>query len=255
MFFDKLLSLLIYPLGLSILLGIAGLLLLLGRYRRFAWVVLSCSFGGLTLWSLPPVANAVARSLEAQFANLAVDAVQKADVILVFGGVMQPSRPGQPYANLDAAADRVWHAARLYHAGKAAKVMLSGGGNDWEADLPSQAKTMAQFLGDLGVPLRAIVLEERSRSTYENASNCAELMRRQGMERAILVTSALHMPRSFAVLRRAGVDVVPAATDFEVIEGPGTALSWLPNSQALQRSTNALHEWIGIAVYRWRGWL
>jgi uncharacterized SAM-binding protein YcdF (DUF218 family) len=255
MFFDKILSLLIYPLGLSILLGIAGLLLMVWRCRRFAGVVLSCSICGLTLWSLPPVADAVARSLEAQFANLAVDAVQKADVILVFGGVMQPPQPGRPYADLGAAADRVWHAARLYHAGKAPKVMLSGGSNDWQADLPSQAKTMAQFLSDLGVPLNAIVLEERSRSTYENASNCAELMRRQGMERAILVTSALHMPRSFAVLRVAGVDVVPAATDFEVIEGPGTVLSWLPNSQALQRSTNALHEWIGIAVYRWRGWM
>ena len=225
------------------------------RCRCFSGVVLSCSICGLTLWSLPPVADAVARSLEAQFANSAVDAVQKADVILVFGGVMQPPQLGRPYADLGAAADRVWHAARLYHAGKAPKVMLSGGSNDWQTDLPSQAKTMAQFLSDLGVPLSAIVLEERSRSTYENASNCAELMRRQGMERAILVTSALHMPRSFAVLRVAGVDVVPAATDFEVDEGPGTVLSWLPNSQALQRSTNALHEWIGIAVYRWRGWM
>ena len=133
--------------------------------------------------------------------------------------------------------------------------MLSGGRNDWQADWPSQAKTMAQFLRDLGVPLSAIVLEENSRSSFENAVNCAELMRLQGMDRAILVTSALHMPRSFAVLRALGVDVVPAATDFEVTEGPRTVLCWIPNSQALQRSTYALHEWIGIAVYRWRNWL
>jgi uncharacterized SAM-binding protein YcdF (DUF218 family) len=255
MFFDKLISLLIYPLGLSILLGISGLSLLVCRCRRFAGVVLSCSICGLTFWSVPPVADVIARSLEAQFANLTVDDLPKADVILVFGGVMQPPQPGRPYADLGAAADRVWHAARLYHAGKAPKVMLSGGHNDWQADLPSQAKTMAQFLGDLGVPLRAIVLEEHSRSTYENATNCAELMRRHDMNRAILVTSALHMSRSFEVLRAAGVDVVPAATDFDAIEGPKNVLSWLPNAQALQRSTYALHEWIGIAVYRWRGWL
>ncbi len=204
---------------------------------------------------MPPVADALARSLESQFANLTVDDLTKADVILVFGGVMQPPQLGRPYPDLGAAADRVWHAARLYHAGKAPTVMLSGGRNDWQEDLPSQAKTMAQFLGDLGVPLRAIVLEENSRNTYENAVNCVELMRLQGVYSAILVTSALHMPRSFAVLRALGLDVVPAATDFEVVEGPRTILSWVPNSQALQRSTYALHEWIGIAVYRWRSWM
>ena len=255
MFFDKLISLLIYPLGLSILLGIFGLLLLVWRRRRFAVSLLFSSISSLTVWSMPPVADALARSLESQFVYLTVDELPTADVILVFGGVMQPPQIGRPYPDLGAAADRVWHAARVYHAGKAPVVMLSGGRNDWQADWPSQAKTMAQFLRDLGVPLRAIVLEESSRSTYENAVNCAELMRLQGMGRVILVTSALHMPRSFAVLRALGVDVVPAATDFEVTEGPRTVLSWIPNSQALQRSTYALHEWIGIGVYRWRSWM
>lgn len=252
MLFDKLISLLIYPLGLSILLGFAGLLLWVLRHQRSAAVVLSCSLGWLTLWSLPPVADAVARSLEGQSTYLAVEAVPLADVILVFGGVMQPPRPGRPYPDLGAAADRVWHAARLYHAGKAPKVILSGGRNDWQEDWPSQAATMAQFLTDLGVPSSAIVLEERSRSTYENALYCAKLMRGQGMNRALLVTSALHMPRSYAVLRAAGVDAVPAATDFEVVDEPRNVLSWLPSAQALQRSTFALHEWVGIAVYRWR---
>ncbi len=255
MFFEKVISLLIYPLGLSILLGIFGLSLLVWRCRRFAVLVLFSSICNLTVWSMPPVADALARSLESQFANLTVEDLPKADVILVFGGVMQPPQLGRPYPDLGAAADRVWHAARLYHAGKAPTILLSGGRNDWQADWPSQAKTMAQFLGDLGVPLRAIVLEENSRSTYENAVNCAELMRLLGMDSSILVTSALHMPRSFAVLRALGVDIVPAATDFEVADGPRTVLSWIPNSQALQRSTYALHEWIGIAVYRLRSWI
>ena len=255
MLIDKFLSLLIYPIGLSLLLGFGGLFLLFLRRRRLALMLLICSLCWLTLWSLPPVADTVARSLEVQSAHVAVDAVPLADVIVVFGGVMRPPRPGHPYPDLAAAADRVWHAARLYHAGKAPRLMLSGGRNDWEADWPSQAATMARFLEDLGVPPAAIVLEERSRSTYENAIYCAELMRVQGMKRSILVTSALHMPRSLAVFSAAGIDVKPAATDFEVVEEPQTVLSWLPSAQALQRSTYALHEWIGIAVYRWRGWI
>jgi uncharacterized SAM-binding protein YcdF (DUF218 family) len=145
MFFDKLASLLVYPLGLSLLLGIAGLFLCVLRYRRLGPIVVTLSLVWLILWALPPVADTATRTLEGQVGKLAVDSVPHADVILVFGGVMRPPRPDYPYADLGAAADRVWHAARLYHAGKAPMVMLSGGRNDWQADWPSQAQTMAQF--------------------------------------------------------------------------------------------------------------
>ena len=100
---------------------------------------------------MPPIADAVAGSLEGQFLYLSTDAVPDADVILVFGGVMQPASSEHPYPDLGAAADRIWHAARLYHAGKAPKVMLSGGRNDWQPDWPSQAETMAVLLIALGV--------------------------------------------------------------------------------------------------------
>lgn len=63
------------------------------------------------------------------------------------------------------------------------------------------------------------------------------------------------MPRLLAVLRAAGVEAVPAATDFEVDQDPARLLRWLLSAEALQRSIYALHEWIGLAVYRWRGWL
>lgn len=255
MFFDKLVSLLIYPLGLSLILGFAGLLLFAVKCRRSGVAVVTLALFWLTLWSLPPIADAMANSLERQSAYLSIELVPRADVILVFGGVMQPPRPDYPHADLGAAADRVWHAARLYHAGKAPMVMLSGGRNDWQADWPSQAQTMAQFLADLGVPLDAMVLEERSRSTYENAIYSAELMQERGFTSALLITSALHMPRSEALLRATGVNFVSVATDFEVGDGATTLLSWMPSAQALQRSTSAVHEWIGIAVYRWRGWI
>ena len=254
MWFEKVLSLLIYPLGFSLLLGVTGLLLWTLRRWRIAAIFLTVSLGWLLWWSLPPVADAVARSLEGHSVHQPVEVLPQADVILVFGGVMRPVLPGHPYPNLDAAADRVWHAARLYHAGRAPKVLLSGGRNDWRAEWPSQAATMAQFLRDLGVPAAAILLEEQSRSTYENAIYCVAVMQTAGIQSALLVTSALHMPRALAVLRSAGVEAIPAATDFEVYDRPASMLLWMPSADALQRSTYALHEWLGIAVYRWRGW-
>lgn len=252
---DKVVSLLIYPLGLSLLLGYIGLLLLALNRRRIAVGLLTLSIGWLTFWSLPPIADAVAHSLEGQSAHFHVEDLPESDVILVFGGVIRPSLPGQPYPDLRSSADRVWHAARLFHANKAHKVLLSGGRNHWQTDWSSQAEAMAVFLRDLGVPSDAILLEEQSRNTYENALYCAEMMQEAGMQSALLVTSALHMPRSDSVLRAAGVDAVPAATDFEVYVNPDRPFRWLPSAQDLQRSTAALHEWIGMAVYWFRGWM
>jgi len=255
MMFDKIVSVLVYPLGFSILLACIALGLLVFRRARLAIFSLSAAIAWLVLWSLPPVADALARSLEGQFTELEMSQVSAADVILVFGGVMFPPQPGHPYPNLGAAADRVWHAARLYKAGKGATVILSAGRNDWQPYLPTQAPTMALFLQDLGVPAEAIILEEQSRNTYENALFCAALMEKLGAKRALLVTSALHMPRSAATLRKTGIEFSAVATDFEVSGPPTSILRCIPNSHALQRSTFALHEWIGIALYRWRGWL
>ena len=114
---------------------------------------------------------------------------------------------------------------------------------------------MAAFVVDLGVPREALVLEERAGNTRENAIFCADLMRARRMESALLVTSALHMPRAAAAMRVTGLQVIPVATDFQATGERVRSLGWAPASDALDRSTRALHEWVGIVVYRWRGWI
>ena len=255
MLFQKALSLLVYPLGLSLVFATFGVAMLFSRWHRFGLPVIVSALLWLTIWSLPPVADAVTLSLESRSADTDVQYAPEADVILVFGGTMSPPTQLHPYADLNDAADRVWHAARLYRERKAFTIILSGGRSEWGESESSQADIMAHFIGDLGVPRSALVLEERSRNTYENALFCAELMRERGSERALLVTSALHMPRSLAVLKAAGVDAIPVATDFRLRSPVVTGLTWMPSAAALNRSTLALHEWIGMAVYSWRGWM
>jgi hypothetical protein len=118
----------------------------------------------------------------------------------------------------------------------------------------SEAAATRQFLTDLGVPAAALLFEDRSRSTRENARYSAELIQTHGFARVLLVTSAPHMPRALATFHAAGIDAVPAPTDFEVLPEPPHLLRWLPDAQALADSTRALKEYLGLWVYRWRGW-
>jgi len=80
----------------------------------------------------------------------------------------------------------------------------------------------------------------------------------------LLVTSALHMPRSLLIFKRQGIAAIPASTDFLVTTEDmkqqqstpqATILNLLPDADQLQQFTRALKEYVGIVVYRLRGWL
>ncbi|MDZ7809401.1 MAG: YdcF family protein [Arhodomonas sp.] len=100
-----------------------------------------------------------------------------------------------------------------------------------------------------------ITLERQGRSTRENAVFTARLLDSMGLERVLLVTSAMHMPRAAASFRGEGVEVIPAATDFEVMPEPPHVLRWLPDAEALADSSAAIKEYLGLWVYWWRGWI
>jgi uncharacterized SAM-binding protein YcdF (DUF218 family) len=75
----------------------------------------------------------------------------------------------------------------------------------------------------------------------------------------------MHMPRSVAIFAKQGLAVTPAPVDFFATRGEegrtadpgleGWLLKILPNSERLDLSTRALREYLGLVVYRLRGWL
>jgi uncharacterized SAM-binding protein YcdF (DUF218 family) len=164
-------------------------------------------------------------------------------MVVLGGGVGGARGAARPYPDLLGAADRVWHAARLYHAGKAPRVLLSGGIT--RPDEPSEAQSMQVFLRALGVPDAAIVREDASMTSGANAQRAAALLRPQGVDKVILVTSALHMRRARAEFERAGLKVTPAPTDFESLGRSTEARDWLPDAGALDGSGRAFKEWVG----------
>lgn len=256
---DKLAIAVISPLGSSLLLGVCALAMaLLGRRRLGSWLGLVALLW-LWLWATPVVSQWARGRLEQAYPPLAVASLPTAQAIVVLGGGMSSPTPRRPYADLSAASDRVWHAARLWHAGKAPLLLLSGGAAGGPGAI-SEAEAMRLFLRDLGVPDRAVLLEERSGNSRENAAMSAALLKQRAPSaapdaaqpgkpmRVLLVTSALHMARARAHFEAAGLDVVPAATDHESL-GPEDPLRLLPSAEALDGSGRALKEWVGQLLW------
>jgi uncharacterized SAM-binding protein YcdF (DUF218 family) len=114
---------------------------------------------------------------------------------------------------------------------------------------------MCDLLREWGIPSTALLTEGESINTRENALASHALLTPRGIRRILLVTSAVHMPRAAAAFRKAGFEVAPAPADFRTgWAKPNQILRWAPTPQSLFNSSAALHEWVGLWVYRLRGW-
>ena len=253
---NKLFGWLLSPLVMTLLGGLLSLALV-GRGRRRAGLALAAlCLGGLWWVSTPWVAWALAMPLESQYPPVPAAASPAADAVLVVGGAMAAARPpGQPHLRFGAAVDRVWHAAALYRAGKVRWVLVIGGNQPGDEDVPPEAEAMAEVLRALGVPASALRLEGRSRNTRENAQLSLALARQVGAKRVLLVTSALHMPRALAVFQGvfagSGVTIIPAATDAEALgDEPRGWAAWLPDARSLEWSSRSVKEVLGLAQVR-----
>jgi len=237
------------PASLAVALALGAVVALFGWRRLARWLV-ALAILQLLVMSFPPLADAMMRYLEdqARAAELATP-LCCFDAIVVLGGGLAPAMPPErEYPRLIDGADRVWLAARLYHAKAAPRIIVSGGGYMAQPGNPAttEAAAMRQFLIDLGVPAEAIVNEGGSLNTIENIRNVRAMV---GNGRVALITSAYHMPRALQLAALAKLDVAAFAADFRSLrEARPPWENWLFSGDALGLSSVALREIIAMKL-------
>lgn len=250
LYLTKLLTLFAYPLTQSLLGLLVGIYLSMRGLRPAATATIAVATLWLWIWSMPFVSTVSRRSLERLYPQIAAEQTPRAEAILLLGGGIHGPRNGQHYPEFSGAADRIWHAARLYHAGRAPLIIASGGNLPWNPRSMSEAEAMRAALVDFGVPDAAIVLEDASRTTRENMSYSRGLLEQRGIRTVLLVTSALHMRRAMAEARAAGIDAIPVSADVESGDEPPTLMDFLPDAGALEASSRAIKERLGCLAIR-----
>ncbi|MEA3349500.1 MAG: YdcF family protein [Chloroflexota bacterium] len=256
----KFISLFLYPLGLIWLLLLLALWLRKKPRWQKAAIILALAviwIGGNT-W----VSTSLVRSLEWQY--LPPEPLPQAEVIVVLGGSTQPALYPRSTVEIGTAGDRLIYAAHLYHQGAAPNILVSGGYIAMLSERStSTSQDMAELLVMLGVPEAAIWQESESRNTYENAVNSRAYLDKRGIDRIVLVTSALHMPRAVGLFEYQSFDVIPAPTDYAVTQA-GWEQLWqpnlvtqlfnlLPDVSNLGNSTKAIKEYLAICLYNLQG--
>lgn len=245
---------LIIPGNLCLTLIAIGLVLALLRWRKTGMAFVATGFFWLAAWSLPVTSLVLGGYLENLYPHPPPQQLPTADVIVVLGGNTANARANwfEPY-DRRTATTRVDTAADLYLAGRAPKVLLSGGA--LEGDV-SEAKGMAHAIRQLGVPEDALILENDSRSTYENAALSEAQLRDNHIQRVLLVTSALHMPRAVATFTKQDLEIIPAASPPQIVlPADGSVSPWWPNQRTLDASRSIIKEYAALFLYWLRGWV
>ncbi len=254
-FLSKLLPLFVYPAGLTCLLLLAALLF--WKKRKLARNLIIVALLLILLTGNRWVSMSIVRSLESRYAPLAEGT--KADVIVVLGGGTDPQQYPRQMVEVNGAGDRIIYAAKLYRAGVADKIIVSGGTIDWQGEAETTPATeMADLLEFMGVPKDAMSLQGDSANTAQDAEFSSSIIAENQWQEIVLVTSALHMPRSVQLFDKLGIKVIPAPTDFIITDQAWDdlfSLRWenvliniLPTASSLKSTTSASKEYIGMLV-------
>ena len=258
---NKIIGYLISPVGFGMMLVAAAVLArVLGRRRLAGWAVV-LALANFWVWSTPWMTQWMGAALEAEFLVNgrvpSIESLPQADAIKLHGGGMGSNTNVSSYAEMWTSADRVWHAARIWKAGKAPRIFVT-----CDADI--------ELLTDLGVPRAAIDNASTARNTEEEARavsgfkfqvsgggpETCNMKLETDRPKVLVVTSAWHMKRTMLMYQKyaPNVEAIPAPCDFENTFGADKIGGWaslLPAPEAFMGNGVAFHEWLGYFGYKW----
>ena len=250
---SKLLPQFIYPFNLVLWLFLLSLVFFFFRLRRLQGTTL-LAICAILLICGSPLSLELYRRHEQQYLPMAVDQLPNVDAIVLLGGDI--GLPLSPRLESEVRGNRIVHSFRLYRAGKAKIIVISGGNVFPQKEVQAESFYTRDLLIELGVPADSIMVEVTSRNTYENARETKKLLEANQHDKILLVTSAFHMPRALSVFRTLGIDAIPAPASYSIVNYSQPAiLDWMPSLGNLGKMQAVIHENLGILVYRYRGWI
>ena len=255
MFFtlSKIFSCFLYPVGFSILL-LAVSFFFLRKSPRASRVLGVSAVIFLWISSTEWFSSLLIDPLESRYPRSPL--IEKADAVVVLSGMADLKISGQGSVELEAGSDRIIEGILLARRFPDSLLIISGGSGNLLDQETSEAALLSRYLvPQLGIPIERIMVDATSKNTTENSVNTRKILSRNGIERFVLITSASHMPRAMACFHKAGLDPIPWPVDFRSHKNSLDAFSLLPGTGSLMRTDAAIHEYIGLVLYKLMGYI
>ncbi|MBV7297054.1 envelope biogenesis factor ElyC [Enterovibrio paralichthyis] len=244
----KLISTLLMPLPALLLLGFFGLFLIWFTQRKgFGSFVVFVSLLLIGLVSFQPFTSSLLMKMERQYPPF-LPTEKPVDYVMVLGHGHVVDDEIPPTSELSRVAlMRLAEGIRIHFMYPTSKLILSGYDGGYEV---SHARMLARVALALGVNKNNILLLETAKDTWEEAFQAASVV---GDSNLVLVTSANHMPRAMYEFENAGLNPIPAPTNFmaqKEIHQPW--IKYSPRAQYLEQFERYWHENLGQLWQRLR---
>ena len=246
----KIIQTLLMPPALMIIIMLTGLITLRWS-QRYGRILIISGILLLVTASLPVITNPLLASMESIPAlNSTQMKMTGASAIVVLGGGSYLNAPEYDGDTVSSPTlERIRYAAYIHKQTKLP--VLVTGGRVFDYVKTAEATSMKKVLeNEFGTPVRWP--EDQARNTWENAQYSYRILKQERITKIILVTHALHMPRSIMSFEAAGFEVVPAPLGFLHNRDDFNIFVLLPRAGAIYNLSQLMHEVIGTLWYRLR---
>jgi len=204
----------------------------------------------LVVTSSPIISNGMIQYLERAELRKSPTDIHDADAIVVLSGMIEPIQGfhGLMYEWSD--PDRFFGGIELMKAGKARKIIFTGGKMPWQSDeIKPEGEVLSKFAADFDISSSQIILTKNVQNTKDEALAVKEILINSKTPKIILVTSAFHMPRSKKLFENEGIEVQTYPVDYKAGISELTPMSFLPSADAFRNFQFAWREMIGRFYY------
>jgi uncharacterized SAM-binding protein YcdF (DUF218 family) len=243
-YLHKILPVLLSPIFIVLVLLTVGAI----RGRRI-WVISGICL--LYILSMPIVSTPLFRSIELGAQRLQPEELPEADAIVALSGSMSWTETKTGFVANWADPDRFFGGVELVLAGKAPKLIFTGGKSRWQLGDQTEGDVLRLYAQMMKVPESQILVTELVENTEQEALAVKKLLLGSS-HRIILVTSAFHMPRAKRLFEKVGFEVTAYPVDVHASSDSLTPMSFLPSPRALLAVDAAINEIVGRLYYQFK---
>lgn len=243
-YLHKILPTFLLPIMLVIIVILIGLI---KNKKKLIYIAI----GVLYILSTPIFSNNFFKLVEGSGHNdyrKPISAIDRADAIVVLSGMLEIDEVGDSTYIEWGDPDRFFGGIALFKAGKAQKLVFTGGKMPWDKAKKTEGEVLKEYAVSNGIASEKICVTKVVENTADEAVAVKELI--SPSKRIILVTSAYHMYRAKRLFEKQGFIVIPYKVDYKLDRNKEvTILDFLPNTEYLKITEIGFREVVGRLFY------
>ncbi len=240
-YLHKILPIFVLPIMVFIIVIFIGLI---KNKKKLIYIAI----GVLYIISTPIFSNNFFKLVEGNEYRKPISTIDSADAIVVLSGMLEINEVGDSTYVEWGDPDRFYGGIELFKAGKAQKLVFTGGKMPWDKAKKTEGEVLKKYAMSNGIPSEKILVTKNVENTADEAVAVKELI--SPSRKIILVTSAYHMYRAKRLFEKQGFEVILFKVDYRSVRNEEIVImDFFPDADSIKLTETGIREIIGRLFY------